>query len=62
MSTIFCQDDYKIYDKLANQSNQKRGPLGWVQIYMNEIKYYIDTHKNICAFLLYSSVSSIGRK
>ncbi len=36
MSTIFCQDDYKIYDKLANQSNQKRGPLGWVQVYMNE--------------------------
>ncbi len=38
MSEIIHNDDYKIFDKLAAGANKKqtRGPLGWVQVYMND--------------------------
>ena len=32
---LIVKEDYKIFDKLANEMNHSaRGPLGWVQIYL----------------------------
>jgi len=32
---VIVKEDYKIFDKLANEMGYKtRGPLGWVQIYL----------------------------
>jgi hypothetical protein len=33
--TIFAKEDYQIFDSLSKQQGTKRGPVGWVQIYLN---------------------------
>ncbi len=36
MQKILCNDDYKIFDKIESGNKTTNGPLGWVQVYLNE--------------------------